>query len=309
VQLHFALFDGHSGFVLKPVEMRVGPSRPAALGRTTSVESTNDKQQPDDDWRGWPPPRRFLQCVTLQVNSLHNLPKRRERRPCYRGPLGACHTYHPELSGETAPPNGRSLSCPVLSFSIHPIGGVCALASSLPFDEFTETELILSPKYNGMNAEIGEAIHCIAAEPHATFLRVAVFDGRYGEVAFETAVLGRLRGGHRVIRLRDVLGTRIELCYLFVKISFGMEPNMWLTLRQLGIQSSYRGSSSAPSSPAAQGVVDSIERIVVNVFQAQETLVAAVSNTVELDDVHARQSAVEQSREETQADIPGRLTT
>eukprot|EP00966_Prymnesium_polylepis_P106489 2465945-Prymnesium_polylepis.1 len=88
-----------------------------------------------------------------------------------------------------------------------------------------------------------------------------------------------------------------------------MEPNMWLTLRQLGIQSSYRGSSSAPSSPAAQGVVDSIERIVVNVFQAQETLVAAVSNTVELDDVHARQSAVAQSREETQADIPGRLTT
>ena len=57
------------------------------------------------------------------------------------------------------------------------------------------------------------------------------------EVAYETAVLGRLRRGYRVFQLRCELGTRIEQCYLLVKISFGSEPNQWPTPRQVQLRS------------------------------------------------------------------------
>ena len=83
-----------------------------------------------------------------------------------------------------------------------------------------------------MNPTFGKQVHCVAAEPHATFLRVSVKDGGQ-EVAYETAVLGRLRGGYRVFQLRGPLGTRIELCYLFVRVTFGTEPNRWGTPRQV----------------------------------------------------------------------------
>ena len=86
-----------------------------------------------------------------------------------------------------------------------------------------------------MNAALGETMICVAAEPHATFVRVGVTDsGR--EVAYESAVLGRLRRGFRVLQLRGLLGTRIELCYLFVKLSFGSETNLWPSARQLRLQ-------------------------------------------------------------------------
>ena len=83
-----------------------------------------------------------------------------------------------------------------------------------------------------MNAPFAETVHCVAAEPHATFLRISVADSGQ-EVAYETAVLGRLRPGYRVLQMRGLLGTRIELCYLFVRISFGSEPNLWPTPRQV----------------------------------------------------------------------------
>ena len=73
----------------------------------------------------------------------------------------------------------------------------------------------------------GETVHCVAAEPHATFLRVSVTERRDRagvsnllgegwrdagqEVAYTIAVLGRLRRGYRVLQLRGLLGTRIEL--------------------------------------------------------------------------------------------------
>ena len=69
-------------------------------------------------------------------------------------------------------------------------------------------------------------LHCLASEPNETFLRVVALDGKEA-VAYETAVLGRLRRGYRVFQLRCELGTRIEQCYLLVKISFGSEPNRW----------------------------------------------------------------------------------
>ena len=50
----------------------------------------------------------------------------------------------------------------------------------------------------------------------------------------ETAVLGRLRSGYRVLRLRDPpTGTRVELCTLFVRITRGAVPHEWATLKEL----------------------------------------------------------------------------
>ena len=112
------------------------------------------------------------------------------------------------------------------------IGGFCGVSNMLPLGRVMETEVVTSAADNGMNAVFGQAIHCVAAEPHATFVRIAVVTGRT-EVAYETAVLARLRPGYRVFWMRSLLGTRIELCYLLVKIRFRKEPNMWPTPRQV----------------------------------------------------------------------------
>ena len=88
-------------------------------------------------------------------------------------------------------------------------------------------------KGGGINAAFSHSAHCVAAEPLATFLRVAVTSDSGRDVAYESAVLGRLRRGYRVFQLRGLLGTRIELCYLLVKISFGSEANLWPSARQV----------------------------------------------------------------------------
>ena len=88
---------------------------------------------------------------------------------------------------------------------------------------------------NGLNAAFGQVVYCAAAEPLATFLRVSVMDGMQ-ERAFSTAVLGRLRGGYRVLQMRCPLGTRIECCYLFVHVSFSIKPNLWATTRQARVR-------------------------------------------------------------------------
>eukprot|EP00966_Prymnesium_polylepis_P303423 7008644-Prymnesium_polylepis.1 len=91
------------------------------------------------------------------------------------------------------------------------------------------------PDANGMNAAVVRTVHCVAAEPLATFLKIAVTEGVSGkEVAYEICVLGRLRRGYRVIQLRGPLGTRIALCYVLVQISFGdPQKNVWATPRQV----------------------------------------------------------------------------
>lgn len=83
-----------------------------------------------------------------------------------------------------------------------------------------------------MNAVFNDRVHCVAAEPLAVFVRVSLVDAGQ-EIAYESAVLGRLRGGCRVFQLRSVLGTRIELCILFVRVSFGSETNLFSTPRQV----------------------------------------------------------------------------
>ena len=123
---------------------------------------------------------------------------------------------------------------PTVSLSLHPIGGFCAVTRQLPLtaDAPPASCETAEVKGNGMNAQFGDTLHCLSAEPDATFLRVSVTSGGE-EVAFETAVVGRLRRGYRVFCLRSLLGTRIELCYLFVHISFGTEWNDWIPPTQL----------------------------------------------------------------------------
>lgn len=234
VHLHFALFNRSTGFVLKPREMRAGAD-----------ESGNASRGGQSDEVYWPPPRDKLHCVSVNIHSLHNLPQGGEQRPRYSGSCSACHQYHPELSGRAVAPRSVHSSSPSIKVSIHSIGGFCAVSSSLPLREDASADICSARvKKNGMNATFEQTIHCVAAEPSATFLRTSVVDqGR--EVAYEVAVLGRLRRGCRVLLLRSSLGTRIEFCYLLVSITFSSEPNHFPTLRQLRIKSAELTKSSS----------------------------------------------------------------
>jgi len=239
VRIHFAMFAGSGGYVLKPPEMRQDSSQaesPTAqisngsFGGAAGSFGEANRRFGDLDY--WPPPRERLERVTIDVLSLHNLPKRGEQRPRYNGSRGACHRYHPELSGSPSPPDNLDSSSPMITLSLHPIGGFCAVSETLPLPQNVGTQVqTVAVESNGLNAVYRQRIHCIAAEPDAAFVHVSVTDGDR-EVAFETAVLGRLRHGYRVLQLRGMLGTRIELCYLFVKVSFGTEHNFWATPRQ-----------------------------------------------------------------------------
>ena len=113
------------------------------------------------------------------------------------------------------------------------LAGFCGVSDKVPLPQHhLEAEVVLSPKDNGMNAVFDTKVLCVAAEPQSTFLRVGVSDGSH-EVAYEVVVLGRLRGGYRVLLLRGLYGTRIELAYLFVRISVGSEPHLWPNPRHL----------------------------------------------------------------------------
>jgi len=296
--LHFALFNGTGGYVLKPAEMmRHAASSPAgttkaadAMGQASgtskvfgwssvrslvastgkrSVEGEHQPEKPEqaadpserdsaplrrntnlisDADEYWPPPREKIHTTTLHILSLHNCPKRSEQRPSYEGSRRACHTHVPELSGWIVPPNSLDQSSPSLTVGLHPIGGFCALSETLPLPQRAEIEISTRAiSGSGMNVPFNnQRVHCAAAEPHSTFLSVRVTDGLQ-ELAYETAVLGRLRGGYRVLHLRSsAFGTRIELCYLFVHISFSSEPNTWPTTRQLRLLSA-RAAAESPA--------------------------------------------------------------
>jgi len=222
VQLHHALFYGSGGYVLKPQEM---------LTHTMASPAESMDMQ-----SYWPQLRERYHRTTVEVLSLHNLPKGNERRPRYGGSRAACHQYEPELSGFAAPPDNLPPSVPSLKISLHPIGGFCAVSKSLPISHTVENEVsIAASDGNGLNAQFNQEVHCISAEPDATILRVCVLD--YGEeVAYETSMIGHLRRGYRIFQLRSKLGTRIELCSLLVRLTFGDEINIWATSRQMRLQ-------------------------------------------------------------------------
>ena len=87
VQLHFALFNGSSGYVLKPPEMRPKPSAATAYGAPPSPHDSDGRTEASrddsvvagvegaDEDSYWPPPREVLHRTTIQVLSLHHLPK------------------------------------------------------------------------------------------------------------------------------------------------------------------------------------------------------------------------------------------
>ena len=66
MQLHWALFNGTSGYILKPKQMRnfPAPSTDPAVGLAEMPEVAQ-----------WPPPREKLCRATIKILSLHNLPK------------------------------------------------------------------------------------------------------------------------------------------------------------------------------------------------------------------------------------------
>jgi len=214
VQLHHALFSHTGGYVLKPQEMR-------------STEPSY-----------WPPARDKLHRVSIEALSLHNLPKKGERRPDLKGSRGACHKFAPELSSVYSLPDASEPTTFSIKLSLHPIGGFSAVSGELPLptdghdrgNEMCSLDLVDN---NGLSAPLAKTYHCLAAEPDATFLRLAIVDNDGVDLAYETAVLSRLRRGYRVFRMRDELGTRIQLCHVLVKISFGSEANQFVTATQL----------------------------------------------------------------------------
>jgi len=231
VQFHHALFNRSTGYVLKPSEMRPGNAL------------SEDDEHNDEAY--WPPPRKKLCCVTLTFANLHNLPKIRERRPRFGGARSDCHKHVPELSGAAAPPTNTAPSSPSLVISVHAIGGFCAVSKTLPVPQNAEAELkIATVKENGMNATLDQIVYCVAAEPLATLLRIGVTDFRQ-EVAYDTSVLGRLRHGYRVMQLRGILGTRIELAYVFVRITIGTVQNLWVSPRQVRLTSMFQNEELA----------------------------------------------------------------
>jgi hypothetical protein len=73
IQLHFALFKGSGGFVLKPPRMGIDDYDGDDGGWQTSDESLGDFY--------WPPSRELLHRVSIELLSLHNLPKVQNARP------------------------------------------------------------------------------------------------------------------------------------------------------------------------------------------------------------------------------------
>mmetsp|Transcript_42418 Transcript_42418/g.124226 ORF Transcript_42418/g.124226 Transcript_42418/m.124226 type:complete len:771 (+) Transcript_42418:1-2313(+) len=193
-------------------------------------QQSNQQQngQQLNDLQSWPPLREQLQRISIDLLSLHQLPKRGEQRPRYDGTRGECHKYHRELSGFFMAPDNTDASCPSVTLAVHPIGGFCAIAKKLPMRQAVEREATTPTVHNnGLSVPVRQTMHCLAAEPHATFLRISVTDGGQ-EIAYESVVLGRLRHGYRIFQLRSLLGTRIELCFLLVRIHFGSEANLWV---------------------------------------------------------------------------------
>ena len=154
-----------------------------------------------------------------------------------QGVHSASHTCVPWLSGSWNGPVACDPLSPFIKFALHPIGGFCSVSTELPPSHIRSEHVTAAVQQNGRRPRFGETIHCLAVEPYQVFLHVAIVDNNMiEEVPYETVVLGRLRPGYRVLQLRNRRGTRIEFCFLFVKISFGREDHKWATGDDLRIQ-------------------------------------------------------------------------
>eukprot|EP00965_Chrysotila_dentata_P041580 1378673-Pleurochrysis_carterae.AAC.2 len=221
-QLHHALFElnGGRGYVEKPKEMLL----PTPC---------------------WPLQQLLLKVVTVQPMTLFQLPKRNEERPHRKGMRSLSHDYVSELSYATTrsgPKLHAGSGCvrfPSVSVELYAIGGFHCVSTVLPPLSGATRHLVRSQRSAqhgcvGCDFHYGQKVHCVAAEPMACVLRVAVFDEEFGqEVAYDTVVLGAVREGYRVIHLRSMRGTRIESCYLLVHISGSTQVNAWVGEQEL----------------------------------------------------------------------------
>ena len=81
----------------------------------------------------WPPQRRDLTRLSIQLHSLFMLPTRKERRPRLSdGPHSASHAYVSWLSGESVATQIGQPSNPSIVVELHAIGGFCCVSPSLP---------------------------------------------------------------------------------------------------------------------------------------------------------------------------------
>eukprot|EP00966_Prymnesium_polylepis_P033468 778222-Prymnesium_polylepis.1 len=134
VQLHFALFNGSSGFLLKPLEMRVAGESANTTNRgqgteasphfelklpaasTASRETCDERGARDRDFY-WPPPREMLHCSTVEILSLHKYAATtRAVAVGFTHPLNpATHVPIPVRQSSKArrakAPSGRDASC------------------------------------------------------------------------------------------------------------------------------------------------------------------------------------------------------
>ena len=174
-------------------------------------------------------------AITLSVHPIGGTPLLRHP-PAVCSDSPAC----PDLTQQwgVAPPQSQ-LFADRLGINHVRLAGFCAVSTTLPVPMTPETDTIVtsadgqsSRRGGGLNHRFGKTVYCVAAEPEATFMRLGVSDGG-PEVAYEICVLGRMCRGFRIFQLRSMLGTRIELAYVLVRISFRSEPNLWLTPRQV----------------------------------------------------------------------------
>ena len=106
-------------------------------------------------------------------------------------------------------------------------------------------------------------------------------------------MLGRLRRGYRVFRLRmPECGTRINLCYLLVKIKFGSEHNEWLSASDLRekLLAKEANLQTRESNLLIQTWKRSSNRVLSSSVESQGPVVAAVSS-----EASARQPTVRSS--------------
>ena len=207
MQLHRAFFEqlsGGHGYILKPPELRASSSEAR-----------------------WPPFRPTLHRVSVRVISLHQLPTRKEQRPNL---TGASHAFMPELSGSITPTKAGAVILPSFSAELHTMGGFCSICDQLPLthDSHQGRRMRFQAGHptGGFYTQVEHTLHCIAAEPECTLLRVSVHDGD-SLAAYAVAVLSQLRPGYRCFRLSTPLGVPIELACLFVHIEVSKETNVW----------------------------------------------------------------------------------
>ena len=186
----------------------------------------------------WPPPRTTVRRASIRVLALYHLPTRREARPQLQGGAhSASLRCVPELNGPCAPPDaGATPSSPSVSISLLAIGGFCRVSQDNPPTEDAGTAFSTSAAIaNGLNPVFHELVHCLAAEPNETVLKLGIVDADV-EVAFATVVLGLLRPGYRSVQLRSRHGTRIQLCSLLVHIELANELSPITNQRDLMLE-------------------------------------------------------------------------